>query len=175
MWTPEEDEKIRAAAEENRRPGGYTAEGDWPRREYAQRLAKVAARIGRTLAAVRKRAQRIGARSKKPHVSRNDAMRAGQRSGAMTELQLQEAVMRLALRRDWLLFHVHYSFRSHHGFPDLVLVRGKRVLWRELKPASGSPTPAQREWLDRLTAAGQDADIWRPGDWISGRVERELR
>lgn len=78
-WTAEEDALIREAAEANYRPGGYTAdvpEGEddkpfWDRRvpagrEYAQRLAAVAAKIGRSREAVYKRAQRINARSKQP-------------------------------------------------------------------------------------------------------------
>ena len=92
----------------------------------------------------------------------------------MTERQLQDAVLQLARLTGWLVYHTHCSIRSQPGFPDLVLVRGARVLWRELKSSRGRLTAAQSEWLDRLTAAGQDADTWRPDDWMSGRVEREL-
>ena len=69
VWTPAEDALIRAAAAANRRPGGYTrdeyATGDRHNgRGYANRLAEVAAKLGRSPAAVRKRAQRIGERSR---------------------------------------------------------------------------------------------------------------
>ena len=66
VWTPAEDTLIRAAAEANRQPGGYTRDdfevGE--ARRFAGRLAEVARQLGRTPAAVRKRAQRIGARSR---------------------------------------------------------------------------------------------------------------
>lgn len=75
-WTLEEDDLIRAAAEQNRRPGGYTADdqdgahalahSDGGGRRYAARLADVARQINRTPDAVRKRAQRIHAESKQP-------------------------------------------------------------------------------------------------------------
>ena len=65
VWTPAEDALIRAAAEANRRPGGYTRDdftvGEAGR--MAGRLAEVARELGRSPDAVRKRAQRIGARS----------------------------------------------------------------------------------------------------------------
>ena len=57
---------IRAAAEANRQPGGLTRD-DFEMgeaRRYAGRLAEVAAKLGRSPGAVRKRAQRIGARSR---------------------------------------------------------------------------------------------------------------
>ena len=93
----------------------------------------------------------------------------------MTEKQLQAAVLQLAQVLGYLSYHTHCSIRSQPGFPDLVMVRNRRVLWRELKSARGKPTPAQRDWLDRLAQAGQDVGIWTPDDWTSGRIERELQ
>ena len=55
-WTPEEDALIRAAAEAT---SDFGLGG--PAGRAARRLADVAERIGRTVDAVRKRAQRIGA------------------------------------------------------------------------------------------------------------------
>ncbi len=60
------------------------------------------------------------------------------------------------------------------GFPDLVLV-GSGVLYRELKTDAGRLRPEQVVWLRELKAAGQDADVWRPADLHSGRIEAELR
>lgn len=59
------------------------------------------------------------------------------------------------------------------GWPDLVLVKGNRLLFRELKTSTGKLTAAQRDWLAALEAAGQDAKVYRPGDWPD--IERELR
>ena len=60
-WTDQEDDLIRAAAAENLsqglKPGGYD------RRGHANRLMAVAAQMGRSYEATRKRAQRIAARS----------------------------------------------------------------------------------------------------------------
>ena len=62
-WSLEEDDAIRAACRENRTIGLSDVDGE-PRnpRRRARRLQAVADRIGRTLGAVRKRAQRLGER-----------------------------------------------------------------------------------------------------------------
>ena len=94
-------------------------------------------------------------------------------AAAMSEAQLL-AIIRQACRTLGLLcYHTHDSRRSEAGFPDLVIV-GERVIYRELKSARGRVRPEQRVWLDALTAAGQDADIWRPRDLHSGRIASEL-
>lgn len=51
------------------------------------------------------------------------------------------------------------------GFPDLVLVRGTRLIFAELKSAKGTVKPEQTEWLLRLGGAGAECYIWRPKDW----------
>jgi hypothetical protein len=51
------------------------------------------------------------------------------------------------------------------GFPDLVLVKGRSLLFIELKVGTNPLTPEQARWLEALAAAGQDARIWRPADW----------
>ena len=62
------------------------------------------------------------------------------------------------------------------GWPDLVLVhpRQRRVLFRELKAADGVISDEQRWVEETLRAAGADADVWRPADLDSGRIQREL-
>lgn len=61
------------------------------------------------------------------------------------------------------------------GFPDLVLVHAlaRRVLWRELKLDAGKLSQAQEGWLSALQEAGEDAAVWRPGDWPA--IEAALR
>jgi len=52
------------------------------------------------------------------------------------------------------------------GFPDLILVRGKRLLAIELKSRSGRLRPEQRDWLDALgLVPGVTCVVARPGDW----------
>lgn len=60
------------------------------------------------------------------------------------------------------------------GFPDLVLVR-ERVVYAELKSDKGRVSPRQREWLQALTGAGQEAYVWRLADWNDGTIESVLQ
>jgi hypothetical protein len=82
----------------------------------------------------------------------------------VTEGMLQRQVLQLARLRGWLAYHPLDSRGSEPGFPDLVLVR-ERVVFAELKSATGRLSQAQRTWLDRLTAAGAECYCWRPSDW----------
>lgn len=93
---------------------------------------------------------------------------------SMSEQQLQDHVVALATRLGWLSYHTYSSVRSAPGFPDLVMVRGT-CMFRELKAANGVVSKHQRVWLQALKVAGVDADVWRPMDLMSGRIERELR
>ena len=103
---------------------------------------------------------------------------------AMSEEQLLSGVT-LGTRREpgmckqlglgWI--HHRRSEMTNPGWPDLVIKAppGRTgVMFRELKKQRGRVTPEQREWLDALTADGNDADVWRPSDYLSGRVAREL-
>lgn len=60
------------------------------------------------------------------------------------------------------------------GWPDLTIVGPGGVLFRELKSATGSTKPEQRQWIAWLAEAGQDAAVWKPRDWFSGRIVAEL-
>ena len=71
-------------------------------------------------------------------------------------------------------YHTHDSRRSESGYPDWTIAGCRGVLFRELKREGKDPTGKQQEWLDDLAAAGQDADVWRPSDLLSGRIQREL-
>ena len=61
------------------------------------------------------------------------------------------------------------------GWPDLVLVRRERCLFRELKMEDGKGTsPEQDAWLAAFLAAGLDAKVWWcPRDWPE--IEESLR
>lgn len=88
-----------------------------------------------------------------------------------TEKEFQSQVVQLAKICGWKVYHTYDSRRSEPGMLDLILVKN-RVLWRELKTATGKITPAQRDWLAALEAAGQDARVWRPEDFNS--IQEEL-
>lgn len=50
------------------------------------------------------------------------------------------------------------------GFPDLVLVRGPRLLAVELKRETGTVSPDQLAWLEAMAGAGAEVGVWRPRD-----------
>lgn len=62
-----------------------------------------------------------------------------------------------------LTYHTLRSKGSTSGFPDRVLIRD-RIIFAELKSATGKPTPAQIEWLTGIAKAGGEAYLWLPGD-----------
>lgn len=81
------------------------------------------------------------------------------------EEAFQQTIITAAKHLRVEVFHPYDSRRSTPGFPDLVLLGARGVLYRELKTEKGRPTAHQQWWLDSLTEAGQDAGIWRPSDW----------
>lgn len=103
----------------------------------------------------------------------------------MTEAALQKAVLELAKRLGWRVAHfrpaqvrpgrfVTNVGAEGSGFPDLVLVRGDRLVFAELKMDGKYPGPKQREWHQALQGAGASVCIWKPRDWASGAIEAAL-
>ena len=75
-------------------------------------------------------------------------------------------VIDLADLLGWLVYHTHDSRRSAAGFPDLVFVRGERLIVAELKTERGRVSNAQSAWLAALDAiSGIETYVWRPNDW----------
>lgn len=64
-----------------------------------------------------------------------------------------------------------YIARGAHSPGD----PGAGDIYRELKIQRGRLSRHQKEWLAALQEAGQDATVWRPSDWHSGRITRELQ
>lgn len=92
----------------------------------------------------------------------------------ITEKDFMAAVLKLAKRHGWLVYHTHDSRKSEAGFPDLCMVGpNDRTIFAELKTATGQLTAAQEHWLDRLRAAGNEVYLWRPKDWPE--IERTLQ
>ena len=93
----------------------------------------------------------------------------------MSEEQLERCVVDLCKLYGIYRYHTLRSKGSSSaGWPDEALCGDRGFLLRELKGSTGRVSTAQREWLERLRKAGQDADVWRPEDWRSGRIRREL-
>lgn len=82
----------------------------------------------------------------------------------VSEKEFQQAVIDLAKRHGWKVYHTYDSRRSNPGYPDLTLVR-ERVLWMELKVHPNKPTAAQGTWVEVLKSAGQAAYVFYPEHW----------
>ncbi len=95
----------------------------------------------------------------------------------MSERQLQDAVVEMARWRGWLVYHTHDSRRSEPGFPDLILLRGRRMMAVELKSATGALTVAQIQWLQGFAKVADsvvEVETWRPKHWTDGTIEARL-
>ena len=84
----------------------------------------------------------------------------------MHERDWQAIVVDAAKLNGWRVYHTFDSRRSEPGFPDLVMVRGGRLIAAELKSETGRPTRAQVDWLRDLEAVESvETYLWRPSDW----------
>ena len=93
---------------------------------------------------------------------------------SMTEREFQAQVIQYAGLAGWMIYHTYDSRRSQPGFPDLVLVRGRHVIFAELKTDKGRVTPDQQHWLNSLEDVEfVDARLWRPKYWEE--IETVLR
>jgi hypothetical protein len=92
----------------------------------------------------------------------------------VTERDFQAEVLRAAQLLKWRCYHTLDSRGSAAGYPDLTLVRGKRLIMAELKRQKGTVTNAQQAWLDDLARVETlDTFLWKPADW--NQVEETLR
>jgi hypothetical protein len=86
---------------------------------------------------------------------------------AQSEADWQVQVLDWARHGGWLAYSIHDSRTQHwatsSGFPDLLLVRGQRVIAAELKTETGRLTTAQAKWLAAFDATGRvETYVWRP-------------
>ncbi len=82
------------------------------------------------------------------------------------EKAFQARVVAYARRCGWtLIYHTYDSRRSQEGFPDLLMLRGKKIIVAELKVPPNAATEAQLRWLDGFRAAKVPAYLWTPEDW----------
>ena len=81
----------------------------------------------------------------------------------MTEKEFQAQVVEMAKAFGWLVYHTWNSQHSAAGFPDLVMVRGGKLIFAELKTEKGMLSDAQWEWAMELKGVkGVNAYMWRP-------------
>lgn len=100
---------------------------------------------------------------------------------AISEKQFQKQVIAFAQLRKWMVAHFRparvmvngkETWRTPvagdgEGFPDLVLARRGKVLFRELKAEAGKASQEQLAWLQEC-----GGKIWRPSMWAM--IEKEL-
>lgn len=109
----------------------------------------------------------------------------------MSEKEFQGHVLSLAVAKGWRCYHTYDSRRSQPGFPDLVMVRGGRIVFAELKSERGKLSEPQMEWILALREVEERVDYyvmdagwddpsdtmlvqcWRPSDWPE--IERILK
>lgn len=60
--------------------------------------------------------------------------------------------------------HAFIGDKQSKGFPDLLLVRGQRIMAVELKRHGLHPEAEQAEWMAALEAAGLEVHLWWPTD-----------
>lgn len=101
-----------------------------------------------------------------------------------TEEELGERVRDAAAKLGWRFLWLRKTYNSSAGILDLLLIptrhqERRHVLFRELKGyvksgRLGALTDEQKDTIAALLAAGQDAALWTPDDWYSGRIPKEL-
>lgn len=98
----------------------------------------------------------------------------------MTENEFQAQIIDLAHCYGWRCAHfrsvpVRRKDGSYYyqtpvqadgaGFPDLVLCKGKRLIFAELKSPRGVLSDAQRDWMAALMETGAEWYVWKPCDF----------
>ena len=99
----------------------------------------------------------------------------------VSESDWQKIVIKIAVRNDWKWYHPPNNLPNKYGniqnivagYPDLTLVKDKRLLFVELKTDKGRVSKEQKEWQEVLKKAGCECYIWRPKDLIE--VQKILR
>lgn len=85
------------------------------------------------------------------------------------EATLLAQVRQAAKLCGFLIYHTYRSNRSEPGFPDLVLCKPGRLIFAELKSATGKVTQEQATWLALLARSVPAVEVytWRPQDFDS--------
>src|SRR5262249_55476538 len=105
------------------------------------------------------------------------------RTRKLTEAAFTRQVLEMAAAFGWMSLHIRPArtrrgwrtpVQGHgKGFPDLLLLRGARLLVAELKPGRRRPTPEQAAWLTAFGLAGVEWYVWNEKSW--DEIERVLR
>ena len=101
------------------------------------------------------------------------AISAEQYKVRQTEAQFQRTVTDYAEKQGWLCVHFPAMLANPSGWPDLILIRGRRTIFAELKREGGKLGPKQEETIGSLRHVGAEAYVWFPSDWPA--IEAALR
>lgn len=99
-----------------------------------------------------------------------------------TEKDFQAWVIDTAKRRGWKYAHTYRALMqdgqwrttTSPGFPDLLLLRGPRLVAMEVKSKTGRVDPLQDQWLDAF-ALLPCAEAWVVDPTMAAEVMRILR
>lgn len=102
----------------------------------------------------------------------------------LTEKDLERAVAEMARYLGFMVFHARPAQTragwvtpvayDGKGYPDLTLVGNGRVVFLEIKSATGRLSPDQGEWKRKIIDAGQEWFLVTPKSWTSGEVDKIL-
>lgn len=105
-------------------------------------------------------------------------------AAAMTETELLQVVLETAALFGWRTLHLRPARTAAGwrtavsgdgaGFPDVLAVRGNRIIAAELKSHRGQLSAEQQVWLDALSTVAETY-VWRPEQWTDGTIEAVLR
>lgn len=89
------------------------------------------------------------------------------------EQQFQQAIIDLARLSGFEhIYHTWDSRNSPAGFPDLIMLKGKRMIIAEIKV--GAPLSAEQYfWLLAFLKITDEVYLWTPEDWEE--IEQILR
>lgn len=94
----------------------------------------------------------------------------------MKESDFQNQIIDLARMFGWKIAHFRPAFTSKGyrtpvqgdgaGYPDCCLVKGRRLIFAELKRSGGKLSEKQQEWLEVLKASCRaEVYVWYPEDF----------
>tara|TARA_Y100000310_G_scaffold317685_1_gene370820 strand:+ start:3253 stop:3537 length:285 start_codon:yes stop_codon:yes gene_type:complete len=83
----------------------------------------------------------------------------------VNEEHFQLSIIELAKLRGYEhIYHTHDSRHSPAGFPDLIMLKGGRMIVAELKMPGKQPTEEQYFWLCAFSRLTDDVYLWYPED-----------
>jgi VRR-NUC domain len=94
----------------------------------------------------------------------------------ISETAYRNTIVAAARLHGWLVHHCRPAqdrrgqwathIQGDPGFPDLILVRGGRMLCLEVKAEKGKATAAQEAWIGAMRRVpGAVAEVVRPSTW----------